>query len=476
MHLLQNFLEHCHQQPGRIAFREASRKTTYGELLEKIQSQSGFYQAGQRIAIYMDRGLDAACAILSVVYAGACYIPLDSKNPATRLKQIIDDAQPDAVVGIGQSPGWLADTTAWIDLDDRPAPRTPQQIAAVDNEDIAAILYTSGSTGKPKGVALSYRALHNFSRWAAQTFELSASDRVASLAPFHFDLSLFDLFSSLKQGAEVIFVPQMLSLAPSRLSQWLADHAISVWYTVPSLLSFLGLKGNLAQTPLPDLRCLLFAGEVFPTPALKTLTDLLPNTRFYNLYGPTETNVCCYWPVDRERLQENRPIPIGTAAAGASLKIDPDNQELLVKSDNNFSGYWQSGALQTIELRDSYYPTGDRVSLNAQGEYCYHGRLDRMMKCSGYRVEPSEIEAAICLHPAVSQCAVVGLSDPAAGQRPAAAIVLNRETPLNDIMQSLRQQLPAYMLPSQIKLLNQLPRLSNGKIDYLSVATLFQSS
>jgi amino acid adenylation domain-containing protein len=474
MSLLQDFFSQYQQHPNQIAFCEGSRHITYADLAEHIKSQSGFFRAGQRIAIFMERGMDAACAILSILYAGACYIPLDNKNPAARLNQIIDDAQPDAVIGLTTRPDWLATSVTWINLTNKPD--QPGLSAKSNPEAIAAILYTSGSTGRPKGVALSYRALANFSDWAAETFAITSTDRIASLAPFHFDLSLFDLFSSLQRGAQVFFIPANLSLAPSRLSQWLTDQSITAWYTVPSLLSFLALKGNLSQTPLPDLRCVLFAGEVFPTPTLKKLTALLPNTDFYNLYGPTETNVCCYWPVDRNRLKENQAIPIGKAAAGAILKIDPDNQELLVKSDNNFSGYWRQGTLQAVKLREGYYPTGDRVSLNERGEYCYHGRLDRMLKCSGFRVEPAEIEAAICQHPAVSRCAVVGLYDPTAGQRPAAAIVLTQKVPLSEIMQALRQQLPAYMIPGQVNVLDQLPFLSNGKIDYLSVTNLFHSS
>ena len=296
--------------------------------------------------------------------------------------------------------------------------------AVVSAEALAAILYTSGSTGAPKGVALSHRALRNFADWAAYTFNISRCDRIASLAPFHFDLSVFDLFSSLSCGAAVHFVPAGLTLSPSRLTAWLCEQRISIFYTVPSLLSFIALKGSLTTTPLPDLKTVLFAGEVFPTPQLKKLCELLPTVDFYNLYGPTETNVCCYWPVDRERLQTDRPIPIGYPACGAVLKIDAETGELLVQSANNLSGYWHQGKLIAALSTDNTYHTGDKVSLNERGEYCYHGRLDRMLKCSGYRVEPAEIEAVLSQFPEVTSCAVIGITDSTSGQRPAAAVVL----------------------------------------------------
>ena len=471
MSLLAAITQQCHKTPNKTALQDAQSQLSYAQLEQRLRHLSSLFKPGQRIAVAMDRGVDAASTILAIVYAGACYIPLDLKNPPARLRHIIEDAQPTAVIGLGNKPDWLPNSVTWQPFQ---IPAQQQDIYPAEPESLAAILYTSGSTGHPKGVALSHRAMRNFADWAGDTFALSAADKIASLAPFYFDLSVFDLFSSLSRGATVSFIPQALTLSPSRLSQWLAKHAISTCYTVPSLLAFLTLKGDLANTPLPQLRQILFAGEVFPTATLKTLTTLLPQTKFYNLYGPTETNVCCYWPVERSRLTDNRPIPIGIAAADADLKIEADSGELWVKSTNNFSGYWQQGKLHPAEFKDGYYPTGDKVSLNTCGEYTYHGRLDRMLKCAGFRVEPAEIEAAFLAHPHVAQCAVIGLADPTAGQRPAAALVLSRNTPLAEIMQFLRKRLAAYMLPSKIKIIDRLPILNTGKIDYSALTELFK--
>jgi acyl-coenzyme A synthetase/AMP-(fatty) acid ligase len=313
----------------------------------------------------------------------------------------------------------------------------------------------------------------NFSDWAADTFALGAEDRIASLTPLHFDLSVFDLFSSVKAGASVHFMPNALTLAPSRLTSWLSEQAISCWYTVPSILRFVALKGALEETPLPQLRSVLFAGEVFPSAQLLSLCTQLPKVNFYNLYGPTETNVCCYWPVQRERLSPDTPIPIGYPACGSQLHIDPETEELRVNSPNNFSGYWQDGALQARSAADAWYATGDKVSLNSQGEYCYHGRLDRMLKCSGYRIEPAEIELALQQLPAVAQCVVIGLADGTGGMRPAAAVVLRANYRLDDVVAPLKAKLPAYMHPGKFLVLAALPLLSNGKIDLTAVSQQF---
>ncbi|MCK5889422.1 MAG: AMP-binding protein, partial [Methylococcales bacterium] len=321
----------------------------------------------------------------------------------------------------------------------------------------------------PKGVALSHRAIKNFADWAADTFDITGNDKIASLTPFYFDLSVFDLFSGLSRGAMIHFIPDRLTFSPSRLTAWLSAHDMTVWYTVPSILSFIALKGALSITPLPRLKSILFAGEVFHTPQLLSLCEQLPAVNFYNLYGPTETNVCCYWPVDREQLKTGNPIPIGQAACGSALMIHPDTNELLVKSENNLSGYWQQGQLMPTLSADGYYSTGDGVRLNEKGEYCYQGRLDRMLKCSGYRVEPAEIERIILKNKQVKQCVVLGIKDKTSGQRPVAIVVLDNDATIAEIVKPTRQALPAYMQPCHYIALDVLPYLSHGKINYHSL-------
>jgi len=454
----------------KVAFIEGDRSITYRQLQQKVTQLSDQLRSNntknQRIVIALDRGIDAAIAILACLNIGSCYIPLDLKNPDNRLRFIVNDADAQYVIGKGSCPAWLDKTELWFDFNQQKTITTPSQpISIIEPETLAAILYTSGSTGNPKGVALSHGAIANFYNWAADTFKITNLDTIASLTPFHFDLSIFDLFTSLTQAATVHFIPANLTFSPSRLTSWLSENKISVWYTVPSLLSFITLKGSLTSTSLPHLRSILFAGEVFPTQQLIKLCQLLPKTEFYNLYGPTETNVCCYWPVNRSQLDSNQSIPIGLPACNAELKIGPDDQ-LMVKSSNNLSGYWQQGKLHPVELINGYYPTGDKVSINSKGEYCYHGRLDRMLKCSGYRVEPAEIEQLIQHCDEVTHCVIIGIKDSTSGQRPAAVIVLTKDANLSDLVRKIRQKLPTYMQPCKYIVLDSIPYLANGKTDY----------
>ncbi|WNV04438.1 AMP-binding protein [Candidatus Methylospira mobilis] len=475
--LLTPWLYQCMVRPDAIALAENDKQITYATLLERAYAIAAALQAmgvrpGQRAAIQMERGIAAAAALFGALLAGVCYVPLDIKNPPERRAFIIKDAGAAVVLGSGDQPQDLAEGTPWFNIDLCP-PAQPFDVKILES-DLAMILYTSGSTGHPKGVALSHGAVAAFAAWAAGLVKLCPCDRIASSAPFFFDLSTFDLYAVLGRGASLHFVPSNFFLAPARLGAWLQEQKISGWYTVPSLLSFLAYKGNLTKKP-PDFRFLLFAGEIFPTPDLLRLANALPHTALYNLFGPTETNVCCCWPVERSRLDPLSAIPIGLPACGAVLEIEPGNGELWVRGPALLSGYWSEGRLHNALNSAGWYPTGDRVSRNERGEYSFHGRLGRMLKCSGYRIEPAEIETVLCGLDGVAACAVVGLHASATGQHPAAALVLEQPLTLHEVRKHVQRQLPSYMQPYRYLVLDMLPRLSNGKVDYLQICTLLEN-
>lgn len=475
MNIVSKILETSERQSDHIAMIQDNRSITYSDLIRRtLNVASNLDKVAIRrkpVAIALSRGIDASIAIMGVLCAGGCYLPLDLKNPRDRQIKIVRNARVSFVIGMGPRPSWFQSPEKWIDIESLGNLPTISTTCCedLDRESLACILYTSGSTGQPKGVALSHRALNNFSEWAGKKFTINSGDRIASLAPIHFDLSIFDMFTSLSSGACIYFIPDKLILTPSRLVAWLNRNSITTWYTVPSLLNFIVLKGSLKETDLKSLRTLMFAGEVIPTASLCQLSQFLPKTHLYNLFGPTETNVCSYWQVDKTRLNPDQTIPIGIAACDSELKISSSTNELLVRSDNLFSGYWNEGKLVEKIKPNCWYATGDRVSLNQDGNFLYHGRIDRMLKCSGHRVEPAEIESVIQKIPVVESCAVVGIPDPTSGHRPAAAVVLQQGNNLTDIVPAIKSYLPAYMQPAKYFVMKELPRLSNGKTDYRQI-------
>ncbi|MDQ6993613.1 MAG: AMP-binding protein [Mariprofundus sp.] len=470
---VDSLLKYQASSPERVAFCENERVVDYRSFCLQVASISARLvddgvNPGDRVALLLPRGIDAACSIYAILFVGACYVPLDIKNPDLRLAFIVEDVQADCLLGEGDRPAWYS-SGIWINLlessGDATAKIDIEKVYCAAPEALAAILYTSGSTGNPKGVSISHRAIDAFVQWTAETFTINGDEHIASLAPFHFDLSLFDLFTSVYCAAKTSFVPQSLTLAPGKLVNWLEEQGISSWYTVPSILGFLTLRGGLKLGRLPALKRILFAGELFSIERLNKLASLLPDVALYNLFGPTETNVCSYWLVDRARLTELKSSPIGGSACGASFKIDSGG-ELLVDGPCVMSGYWQGGGLQKKEA--GWYRTGDRVSENERGELVYHGRIDRMIKSSGYRIEPAEVELVINHYDGVQESLVLGKEDMISGQRLVAAVV-GEALDMQGLKIYLKHHLPSYMQPYKMIFLDFLPLLSNGKVDIQKV-------
>jgi amino acid adenylation domain-containing protein len=350
-------------------------------------------------------------------------------------------------------------------------------------EDLAYILYTSGSTGKPKGVMLSHENAVSFVDWCSETFAPGADDRFSSHAPFHFDLSILDIHLCLKHGATLVLIGEDVGKDPERLAALIADERISIWYSAPSILGLLAQHGKLERRDFAALRIVLFAGEVFPVKHLRALTGLWPGRRYFNLYGPTETNVCTWYevalPIAAERTT---PFPIGRSCSHLRCKVvDPEGRdlaagaegELVVTGRGVMQGYWalpeQTGRA-FLEDRDGarWYRTGDIVIEAPDGDYTYLGRRDRMVKRRGYRVELGEIEAGLYKHPVVKEAAVVAIPDEEAGVKVKAYLSSrdNAHPSLIALKRFCAENLPLYMIPDSFSWLDALPKTSTDKVDY----------
>jgi amino acid adenylation domain-containing protein len=360
----------------------------------------------------------------------------------------------------------------------------PIAVPITDNH-LAYILYTSGSTGEPKGVMISHRNSLTFVDWCFDTFRVEPSDRVSSHAPFHFDLSVFDLFCTMKAGATLYLVPPDFAIFPGRLVKWIVQQQLTIWYSVPSALIQLLETGKLKAADLSSLRTVLFAGEVFPMKYLRRLVEVLPHPRYFNLYGPTETNVCTYYEVKPGDCAPERsePVPIGIACENSevfAVREDGgvagvgEEGELYCRSATVMKGYWgrlEDGARALVQnpLNPRYaelvYKTGDICRLLPSGDYQYVGRRDKMIKSRGYRIEIGEIEAAFHAHPGVREVAIVAIPDDEIGARICGFVVTEPGITRAELEAHAGERIPRYMMPERLVFEDALPKTSTGKID-----------
>jgi amino acid adenylation domain-containing protein len=495
--------------PDRPAiFDPAGWSLSYRELNEQADRIAGFLVAngvnpGDRVGVIVPKGAQAITIFFGIMKARAAYVPADYMAPATRNQTILADCQvkvaflaPASAPVLEDWPKGCTRASAAVLLGDSPPAITveqpvftwdqavrhaPVRVEGRVPSDLAYILYTSGSTGVPKGVMLSHENALTFVDWCSDEFAPSEADRFGSHAPFHFDLSVLDIYVSMKHGAALYIVSEEVGKSPEELAAFIAEHRLTVWYSTPSILSLLAQFGNLPRRDCRSLRLVLFAGEVFPVKHLREITRQWPSATYYNLYGPTETNVCTFarvpLPVPPERTA---PYPIGTPCAHcetmalneAGAEIVPTEEGLLyVAGPSVFTGYWnrlEQNSRAFLERHGRrWYNTGDVVRLDSDG-YVYLGRRDRMVKRRGYRIELGEIERGLYEHPSIREVAVVGLPDEAAGLR-IVAYLSSRTAERPSIIEMkafCARHLPSYMSPDVFQFLDALPRTSTDKIDY----------
>lgn len=473
--------------PDAVAVVAADGSLTYRQLVRRGRQTAAALIAagagpGQVVGVCAERSLDMATGLLGVLLAGAAYLPLEPSLPKVRLAHMIGDAGAGIVLaqraaaGIAQQAG----ARHTLLLEDVAVGTAGWAAPALSGADAAYVIYTSGSTGRPKGVMISHQAIVNRLLWMQQALPLTSADRVLQKTPLGFDVSVWEIFWPLINGAATVLARPGGHQDPAYLARTIEQHAITTAHFVPSMLQL--FLDEPAVSRLPSLHRVLCSGEQLPSSLVKRFQALLPQVELHNLYGPTEAAVDVTW-WDCARPAPANVIPIGDAIANTQAYVLDYRLmqapctvpgELYLGGVQLARGYLNRPGLTATSFvahplagpAGRLYRTGDKARRLPDGSLEFLGRLDHQVKIHGYRIELGEIEQILGEHPAVQEAAVV-VRDPAAARQLAAYVTggAGADVDPQTLREYLQSRLPRHMLPATFTILSAMPLTRNGKLD-----------
>lgn len=480
---MQLLTELLAQPPDAVAVDFEGATLSYGDLRDRMAALGAELQRrglgpGDRVAMLLPHGRLEPAVPLAIWAAGCVAVPLDLHWPLGRIVHVLERTGARLLVGRGQRGKALSGRLGWpertvlTDGPDRwPGARLeglvggPLQIAQRDPEDVASILFTSGSTGTPKGVTLTRRNVDVFAAHWAEELGLGIGDRVAHSSDLAFDLSLFEVGATLSSGATVVPVPEARLAFREGLARWVPERAVTVWYSVPSLL--VGMVRAGLDEAGSCLRAVLYAGERLGEVDAMAVRRAFPSARLWNLFGPTETNVSCAWELPRGYAGD--VVPIGPPCPYLEVRlleggIEADEGEIIAAGGTVMAGYWGEPDRATWVERHGrrWLRTGDRARRREDGALLFLGRMDRMIKVSGYRVEPGAVEA-ILMRQGVTEASVFAWQD---GSRASLAAAVAGPADPESLRRAVGAKLPAYAVPERVLVFDALPRTHRGKVDH----------
>mgnify|MGYP000666252593 CR=1 FL=1 len=492
------FLTAWNRLSDKPAVVDDNTSLTYQQLYER----AGFFasklreakvQCGDRVAFFLDHDVNQAITILAVSSTGCAFVPVNALLYPEQVLHIVRDSEARVLVTtrqrheqirevLGQCPN-LKEVLVVEDM--AGSGSLPRDCAVIEN-DLAAILYTSGSTGRPKGVMLSHKNLVAGCWIVSDYLYLRESDRLLGVLPLSFDYGLNQLITMLAQGGTYFFLTFKF---PNEIVEALSKHEITGFAGIPPIWAIL-VRSALARTPLPHLRYITNSGGAVPTAVLEKLRKMLPRVEINLMYGLTEAFRSTYLPPHEI---DNRPTSMGKAIPNTEIiVVSPTGElcapgevgELVHRGPTVSLGYWKRPDETAMKFR--LYPpgktngeatervvfSGDLVRTDKDGFLYFIGRSDAMIKCSGNRISPTEIEEVVFKTGLAKQAAAVGVQDEVAGQVIKVFVVKADEDSSDPddlatrIIDFCSQKMPGYMVPRFVEIIDEMPKTAVGKIDY----------
>ena len=476
---------------NKIAVIEEDKTITYSDL-NKYSKIVGSYYAekgyfNKPIIIFMDKGIDTLISFFGTLYAGCFYCLVNPEFPKMRIDGIKDTLKAEYVItddtNMSLAKEYFKDINIMNIKDLKQGQINTKKLKEAEekhiNYDPVYVNFTSGSTGVPKGVVISHRSVIDFIDEFTEIFNFTEKDMIGNQAPFDFDVSVKDIYSSIKMGATLVIIPKKYFSSPAKLLDYITDNKVTTLTWAVSALCLITTFHGLEYKVPKDVNKIIFSGEVMPVKHLNKWMEKLPNTTFVNIYGPTEiTCNCTYHIIDRKRKYLDK-IPIGKAIPNERVfLLDSNNKEVIEKNIPGEIcvagsavglGYYNNKAqtdkhftknpLVTNYL-ETIYRTGDLGYYDENDDIVFAGRKDFQIKYLGHRIELEEIERAIMnVNEVIRSCC---LFDEEKSKLYGFYI---GSISKKDLHIKLKENLPVYMIPTSLIQIEEFPMNKNGKID-----------
>lgn len=483
--------EQARLYPESIAISAPELQLTYKELTSRSMKIGQNLRAmntkpNQLVAVLMEKGWEQGVGILSVIAAGSAYLPIDPYLPIERIQQLLNEGNVKVILTQQHLSQFVQENFANYEIllvtTEEEVEIGVSSLPPVQSlDDLAYVIFTSGSTGRPKGVMIDHRAIVNTLQDINKRFNIQYHDRVLALSNLNFDLSVYDFFGTWLVGGTVIVPNSEMERDPSYLLDLLVAEQVTVWNSVPALLEMIVSHSESSGVPSPlVLRLIMMSGDWIPLSLPDRIRKIAPKTEVISLGGATEAAIwSIYYPINEVNPQWNS-IPYGRPLANQTMHIlDPVTGtscpdwvpgDLYIGGMGLAQGYWQdpertAQSFVTINGQ-SMYRTGDIALRTPNGQIEFLGRSDFQVKIRGFRIELGEIETVLRNHKDVHEAIVVAREDQPGRKRLVGYVIAEQTLAIEtELISTVKQKLPDYMVPQRILVLERLPITTNGKID-----------